>query len=325
MFTKDSRTENMLNRFGIEWKYSNDIVWSDLAPQWQATNKGRSKARVDEIVLEYAQRMEDGSAAPAPVLRDTIAGLDPLDGVQRLCAEEIMGSTRFSGYITKTDSEVLAVTIRVLANKLLAGHPEPEEWTRRHTVSVLVIDGGMSSEEVARLGGWKAKDIEDEKTNLEWGFKLRCAGGPEKMPKNILLSVARKAQLSDLAFKPAVEFIADLQRAKFTNGESEPFISKFFDIKRGGKDCHKRFESHLEDFRKDTEVKTRLEGRQISRRLPDVKLLAAMRSVKTIVDGLAAKKEVAIPYIDECFQLLNQIRKSLTQLQSHQTERTARQ
>ena len=314
MFTKDDRSEGMLTRFGPVWTYTNDVEWAQMVLAWQGRNAGRSRTRVDDIVLEYAARMEAGSPAPAPILRKTAKGLEPLDGVQRLCAEEMQGSTRFSAYIVKTDSDLLALTIRVLANKLLAGHPEPDDWSRRQAVQLLVIDGGMSVEEVARLGGWKKTDVEEDRVNQDWGFKIRCAGGPEQMAKCLVLTVAEHAQQGDLAFNPVVEFLADLKRGRFSNGEAEPFIKEFFDVPRTNpKKMHDHFERRLEEFHEDPETQARLEGRTRTRQSGDMNLRRAMKGVLTITEELLATKE-AVPYVDEFFQFWIQVERNLKTL-----------
>ena len=64
MFAKDSRVENFLTHMGVGWKYVNDFKYDNLEPTWEQQNLGRSQAKMEEAILEYASRMEAGSPAP---------------------------------------------------------------------------------------------------------------------------------------------------------------------------------------------------------------------------------------------------------------------
>ena len=315
MFTKDSRTENLLTQFGVAWRYSNAVSFAQLAPNWQRANFGRSAPRVQAAVEEYAARMESGSPAPAPILNETNPlGLEVLDGVQRLLAAEQRGSTEFSGYIIETDSPKLARKIRVLANHLLAGHPENEEWTLAHAVQLLIIEDGMTPQELHDATKWSIRQIENEQKVIETGFRIRCAGGPEQLPKGILLNVEKHAKAEDITAgnKPVIEFLGDLKRGRFGNGESEPMIADFFDVRRGdAKKMYPQFEKRLKSFRELPEVSARLEGRKRSSLAPDVKLLATLRSALTVANEVLANHE-SVPYLEEHFHIWNQVRDALT-------------
>jgi hypothetical protein len=317
MFRKDSGEEEFLTRFGAKWSYVNDITYDQLVPNWEMTNLGRERARVEDAILEYAERMAAGAAAPAGIFWKTSRGFDPLDGVQRLCAHLLNGGTRFPGYIVETESALLARRIRVFANHLLNGRSPSTEWTRRQAIQICIIEGGMSVEEVAQLGGWKKEAVAQDWLYLDWSFKIRCAGGPEELPKGVVLNIAECAKPDDLhaGNKPVAEFLHDLKQGKFTNGESKPFIDAFFGTvnRNGKKDLHGQFASRLEDFRSSEEVRTRLEGRKPNPRNPDTKLLAAMKTVKTIADDLIATRE-RLFNIDEFFRVWNQVERSLKQL-----------
>jgi len=319
MFCKDSRQENFLTAFGVAWKYMNAIKYSDLSPNWEQANLGRSEATVSEIVLEYAARTEAGSSAPAPILRRTAKGYDVSDGVQRLSAEQLLGTTIFSAYVVDTDSDLTADKIRVMANHLLSGHPESNEWNRRRAIEVLINDGGMSIDEVARLGGWKRKDVEQDKTYIDFGFAIRCIGGPQVMTKGVVMALADHAKLDDfrVAPKPIAEFCDDLKRGRFSNGESVPFVKAFFDVNRAArKTLHDQFTKRLETFRDDPEVQIRLSGRSPQRRKDDIRLRAAMKAAKTVTDDLV-QVGATIVYLDEFYQLWNQVDANLKRLGKH--------
>src|SRR6056300_750436 len=158
MFMKDSRTENFLTQMGVSFSYSNNISFGDLERDWQEKNMARPTPIREDAVIEYASLMESGSAAPAPILFQGKGVLEVLDGVQRLSAASLSGSTRVSAYIVECDSIDVVTAIRVLANARLQGRQEQPEWTRRRAVEVLVINRGMSVDEVARMGGWQRGD-----------------------------------------------------------------------------------------------------------------------------------------------------------------------
>lgn len=323
MFAKDSRTENLLSHHGLAWKWSNKITFDKLVPTWDSAQHGRSgKAKWDDIVLEYASRGEQGSAAPGPILRKTGRGLDVLDGVQRLAAEKLLGSTQFSAYIVETDSDLLSRKVRILANHLLAGHPEKSDWTRMKAIEDLCIEGGMSCAEVAKAGGWPLKLVEEDKEAIIWGFAIRCIGGPQQLNKGLLLTVSKHARMDDMnvADKPVAAFFHDLKNCKFTNGEAEPLISDFFQVKRNNRNkLYDQFEDHLETFRASQEVSTRLAGRTRSKRNPDIKLRMSMKTVLTATKDLIDKQTYVL-YVDEFFQLWNQVRDNLQVLSQRKTK-----
>lgn len=318
MFAKDSREENFLTQFGPPWKYSNRITWNMLAKNWDAVNWGRSKVKIDEAILEYATLMEAGSPAPAPILWARESGHDVLDGLQRLGAERLMGSTQFSAYVIQTDSPQLARAIRVFANlRLQGGHQDGAQWTLRQAVQVLVIEEGMSIEEVARMGGWKKEAVEREKTVCTWGFAIRKIGGPANQDnwKGVILNLAEHAKLKDLelAQKPIGVFLNELKRAKFTNGQTQPYIQAFFGNlnRKKPKGMHRQCERRLEKFLEDPEVQARLTDRGTSPRKPEIQLRSQLKTCETVAAKFAKNPRIQIRYVDEYFHILGQIERHL--------------
>lgn len=312
MFTKDSRKENFLTGLGADWKYSNKKTFADLIPNWMNVNFGRSKNRVEEAILIYAERYQQNrSLAPAPILRPTKIGCEVLDGLQTLGAAELLGITEFSAYIVTTDSERLARTIRVLANELTqSSYGEPPQWTKRQAIDLLVNKEGMSLEELSRLTGWKISDLREEKTCVDTLWAVHCIGGPQELPKGVLLNIAEHSQLADFekAGKPIGEFCHDLKRGRFSNGESKPYVENFFSVNRKAKDLHQEFTKNLDKFRRDEEVKTKLSGkRPTTPRDPGVELRGILRSALTVTEKLLQKK-VRLVYCEEYHGLLNQIK-----------------
>jgi hypothetical protein len=320
MFAKDSRAENMLtSHFGVAWKYVNNMTFDQLTKLWDAENKGRSKAKLDTAIQSYALRWENGSTPPAPILRSLPDAYDPLDGVQRLCAAHLRGLTRFSSYVVECDDEVTALGIRIFANKLLAGHPEPDDWSKARAVHDLIGVGKMSVVDVARMGGWAVKVVEDEVSVQKVGFALRCQGASERIHRHLLLAVSRHAKDEDLKLAPVADFVQRLHDLRFANGEAEPMIEKFFAVKRG-KNPYDAFSIKLDEFLRHPETQARANGRRRSPKNPDVKLVAALKSVRTIIEDLE-KQHCMIPYMDECYQIVNQIRDGLKRLHEMKTSK----
>ena len=316
MFAKDSRAENLLTHEGSKWRYSNNGSYEKLIPNWEQTNLGRSQATIENIVLEYAARTEAGSSAPAPILRPTSKGLEPLDGVQRLAAERLLGTTKFSYYHAEFDSDLIAKKIRIMANHLLAGHPEPAQWTRRQAIDILIIQpgrDGMSVAEVARMGGWPPRDVEEDLVFLNWAFAIRCIGGPQTLNKGVILNIDKAAHMDDLkiATEPIAGFCNDLKRGRFTNGDSGEYIDEFFDVNRKNrKALHTQFTRNLERFREDPDIQARLDGRQPKRLTPEVELLRSLKAART-ASNKAIASGTSIPYMEEAFQIWNQVDKNL--------------
>lgn len=317
MFTKDSREENFLTLHGASWKYRDDITFKMLALNWQDKNNGRPRPKVEDAMIEYGMRMQGGSAAPAPILLSRDDGtLDVLDGVQRLGGAELIGVTVFPAYVV-TASESMAMRLRVLANHCLIGDHGPDAaWNRAQAVGLLVIDGGMSTAEVALLGGWKKEDLDKERQYQEYSFAIRCIGGPEQLTKGVVENVAAYASIDTIkkAPKPTAEFFHDLKRGRFSNGDSKPHVKKFFDGTEKRKvQLHELFNDRLQEFRNEREVQTRLEGRTPTRRNPDVKLRATIKAAVTMTEDFI-RDSVEILYVEEFYHMLNQVRDNLQKI-----------
>jgi len=323
---KDSRTEAFLTRMGVDWKWTQAKV-TDLVPNWQ-TNIARPCALRDDAIENYACLAENGSPPPGPILRRTERGCEVADGVQRITALiDYLKVNEFGAYEFETDSDTLATAIRLLANPSLQGHPEAMQWTKRQAVELLVIQKGMSLEEVSHMSGWKLADLKRLHTILSWGFVIRVSGGPTGGPREglsdgVVMAIAAHAKLDDfkVAPKPIAEFCHDLKRGKFTNGDglssAVPHVETFFggiDRKKGAKPRHKQFEQRLNRFRQDPDVVTRLGGRKSSPQSPEMKLRQTMRSTLTVSTSLLnARAEVR--YMEEFFQLWNQVEHNLKTL-----------
>lgn len=321
MFTKDSRTENFLTQLGVEFRYTNAVTFAGLEPDWAAVNLARPVPIREEAVLEYAALMEAGSAAPAPMLHDTGAGYGVLDGMQRLSAAQLNGYTQLSAYIVVSDSADMLTAIRVLANARLQGRAEPLEWTRRRAVEILVGQRGMSAVEVAKLGGWRVADIEKIARALDWGFKIRCIGGPEELSDAMIDTLARHTTQAELAreAKLAADFLLTVKQAQFSAADAEPYIETFFQpVTKAGK-AHAIYKARLEDFKQDSEVVARTLGRRSAGLSKDVNLRRLLRAATTVLDEIVDAGE-PVAYIDEFFRMLNVLEDKLHRIAKKHTK-----
>ena len=309
MFTKDSRTENFLNQMGVSFRYTNAATLAELSPGWSERNLARPVPKRDEAVMEYATLMEGGSAAPAPILTETKNGYDVLDGVQRISAAELAGYTKLSAYVVESDSDEVLTAIRVLANARLQGRAEPPEWTRRRAVEILVVEKGLSVAEVAKMGGWRVADVAKTAKALDWGFKIRCIGGPD-LSDAMIESIAQHTTQEAITKEPAVisEFLTTLKAAQFSATDADPYLQEFFRPVTGK--AHQTYKDRLEEFKNDPEVMTRTLGRRGVVIRQDVNLLRILKSAATVLDEIAASGD-PLPYIDEFFRWINTIEEKL--------------
>lgn len=317
MFTTDTRSETFLTQMGVEYSYSNKVGFAELAGGWNVKNWARPVPIRDEAVMEYASLMEAGSPAPAPILHRTNEGYNVLDGVQRLAAAELNGITKLSAYLVTCDSEDVLMAIRVLANARLQGHPEPPEWSRRHAVEMLVIQRGMSTEEVASMGGWKPSEITRLRTILDWGFKIRCIGGP-CLPDNLIETISQHTTQDNLtkAPKPICKFLNTLKQVRFSNSEASPLVEQFFKPISHSSKLHDSYEKRLAEIMDEPEVQVRLHGRQGSAVPRHVLLQRTLKSAETIATELAASQE-DVRNVDEYFRLLKAIGKQVHRMAPH--------
>lgn len=328
MFTTDSRTEKFLDWLGVKWRYTNDMAFRFIASDWETKNLGRSQLKVDKAVSEYGTLMDRGSAAPAPILwlNPAIDRHEVLDGMQRLLAERERNPATFSAYVVETDSPAMVKKIRVFANyRLQGGYQESAEWTLQQAVVLLISEGTMTVEEVAEMGGWSVAAVRDKKECLDWGFKIRCIGGPEKLPDTMIRVIAKCSQLTDFdsAGAPVADFLNDIKRMRVSTEEAEPYVDEFFSVARGKGKLHEQFADKLEEFRSDDEVITRLADPSRRRHQPmtaEGRLLRALKAALTTAEKVQASGE-RIPYVAEYLQVVNKIDKVLKQIEASSRKR----
>lgn len=325
MFAKDNRTENFLTQMGVEFSYTNNLAIRNLVPNWEKINIARPVPVREEAVEEYAALMEAGSAAPAPITFKTDAGVEILDGVQRIAAANLLGDTKISAYLVSSDSEDVTSAIRVLSNARLQGRAEPAEWTRRKAVEVLVVGRGLSVEEVSRMGGWKKVEVAAIAKALDWSYKVQAIGGPVLSDK-MLGAVARCTTQTVLEKtpEPIADFLRVLQKAKFSADDAEPYIEDFFKTVTKRSRAHAVFTERFNLFESDPEVAARVKGRRSPGLSLDVNLRRAMKTCITVLEEIAASGEELV-YIDEFFKISGEIETKLHELaKQHQHPKSSR-
>lgn len=323
MFTTDSRTENFLTSLGVKFNYVNGIMLpGDFVPDWNTDNIGRPVAVREDAVIEYASLMEAGSAAPSPVLGKTEHGFRVLDGVQRLSAAALNETTRVSAYVVRTDSDDLLASIRVLANARLQGRAEPPEWTRRRAVEVLVVERGMSSAEVAQMGGWKPADVKKIAEAIELQTRITHAGGPD-LPDTLLAELKPyvKGKLLAQATDPIVGFLHTLKKSRISVSDATPYVASFFAAMPKAADPFKVYTERLKGLHEEAEIRARLLGRQVTELPRDVVLLKALKSAETVAGEILTHGE-RVPNVDEFFRILNRITDQLKSIAPNKKAKT---
>ncbi len=311
MFTTDNRTENFLTTLGTQFKYADGLrLPDDLAAAWDKENIGRPVDVREDAVVEYAALMNTGSAAPATILHRTPVGFRVLDGVQRLSAAILCGTTRFSAYVVSTESGDMLAAIRVLANARMQGRAEPAEWTRRRAIEVLVRDRGLSCDEVARMGGWRAADVRKIADALAMQQRITSIGGPE-LPDTVLteLSAYCSDDLMMRAPSPIAGFLNTLKQAKLSAEDAAPYIEDFFEPVRIA-NVHEALAARLRELHEDPEVRARVTGRQRMSLSRDVVLRRELKSAESVLDSILANGE-NVPNVDELYQIVERMKKKL--------------
>lgn len=321
MFTTDSRAEQFLGFIGAKWHYSNDLTFDDLLPKWEAENLGRSQPKDDEAVAEYGAQMDEGSAAPAPIVAfiRKLKKYVVLDGVQRLLAAELRKALKWSGYIVETDSDAMLTKIRIFANyKLQGSHQEPGEFTLGQAVRLLILPGIMSATEVTAMGGWKPAVVRDKLYVIQYGLLISEAGGPASLSDTMIRVISQHAEEEDfkVASVPLTEFFKDLKKMQLTTDAATPHIERFFHFPQGKTRTFKQFEKRLKVHRVDEDVITTLADPQRAKKVEmttEAKLRQSLKGSLTTVSN-ALEAGVPIANVQECVAILGQTKSKLERL-----------
>ena len=320
MFTTDSRSERFLDSVGVKWRYVNDMTFGALAADWQARNMGRSQVKIAGAIQEYGTLMDRGSTAPAPILAEAASGrFEVLDGMQRLLAAQARNPSHFAAYVISGATAPIVKKIRVFANyRLQGGYQESAEWTLSQAIRLLVNESGMSIEDVAEIGGWPLATVRDKKECLDCSDTIRNIGGPEKLPDSIVRLISKNSEGTDFtsASQPVADFCNDIKRVRMAADEAEPYIEEFFSVARTKARLYEQFSAKLEEFRSDEEIETRLADPARRRYQPmtgEGRMMKSLRAALTTVERVRDSRE-AIPFVNEYFQIVGQIRKALQEI-----------
>lgn len=299
MFTTDDRTEGFLKFNGVQFEYCDHMKIDELHPSWKTNNLGRQNATEQDAILDYACRMEAGSAAPAVIVIATKDGYVILDGVQRICAAEECGATSICAYVvSRRTSLAKQHLIRICANGAINGQHTPDKkFLLEQAVEWLFFSDRCSAEEIARAIGSTPSKVHEEvrfqkttKLMESVGYDGRLTSRQCKWFANL---VGQHADQTDWSMAPGAlrEMLVTVEKCKFKNGTIEDEIQDFFDIKRiARKDRQTQFESKLANFKKTPVVAEKLQKKGARCHLD--KLLPSLRSVQTILEKAVAEDEI---------------------------------
>jgi hypothetical protein len=299
MFTEDTRTENFLRYIGVKYEYQDTMEVADLHDKWKTNNLGRGEAIDNDAVLEYGMLMEKGSPAPAVIVMRQREGIVVLDGVQRLSAAELSGSTKFSAYLVSPRTGVSKQhLIRIAANARINGQHTPDKnWIMATAVEVLYFDDDCSVEEISRAVGRSVKAVHEEIRHQKTVQKMESVGYvgtlSSRKKKWFSAEVGKYADESDwqLAPGPIKHMLDTFEQCKFRNGDASNLLEAFFDVKRSQKkDRHAQFTQKVADLKSAPEVRQKLKSDNKRSHLD--KALPAMRALGTILQRALDADEI---------------------------------
>lgn len=293
-FTRSTSTENFLNGLGIQYELVEGLKYGQLEAHWNTYNHGRpeSQRRIEDAVTSYAAMFEQGSQAPAVILRERDGGLQVLDGMQRLMANALVDNTIFAGYIVKCQDKT-AQKIRLAANLRINGvAPVDPDWTLEQLVKHFMIEDSDSAEDIAQLIGRRRSDVEKMYAYLTSRATVDAAciaegkEPPTNLSKAVLEEIAKISKPSDFKpgpRKPVVDFLLGLDSCKFPNKQAVDYAKTFFGIKRiGSKNPTTQFNSKKRTFYNDPVVTRRREGGH-TKVTPDENIDHAIKTLHTRV------------------------------------------
>lgn len=290
MFTQDTRAEKWLSNRGIQFRYQCGIKYAELCPDWFATNLGRpdDQARVQDLILSYAESQANGSIFPAPLIVKTAAGYEVLDGCQRLSAADVNGATEFNGYIL--DASIPSDTrmaVRVCANNILNGKRESEAFTVARVVDTMYEQQKKSAKECADWSGITLAAVEAEIGSRKGLRMLKDLGLDLSKPANqkgfqkVFAQTFTKEQIDD-AGKEIVKAVHAMQRAKFNNGEAESILERYQHIKpKHGVSPRTQLKSVTQAWTEEPDYARRLAGGSARSQHPIDNVIRSLRAALT--------------------------------------------
>jgi hypothetical protein len=318
-FTKSTDVEKYLTSIGVEFKYRSRIPMTRLTASWRSTNYARDKARLEDVVLEYAERMEGGSLAPAPVVHEIDDGVELLDGLQRTSAADLRGETYISAYEIVGADKVTIHCIRIGANSMLNGHRPDPQFELTNAVRLLHMTDSLSATDISNVTGFKASRVQAEIERQRTEKVVRTAGYRGRIKKNWLDCASQHMPEQDLSHNlDAVKQVFEwLGKVDSKNGLAKEVFERLGALK------HKKhvrrvdqIKSVLEQFSKRPEISGKLHGRK--RDLID-NAIDKLRGASTAVKNAKAKGHVIHDRaaINELKQLFQTIGYDINQMIEH--------
>lgn len=308
-FTTSSATENFLTSIGVKFSYAEEMKYDELEPQWASYNHGRPEAqrRVEDAIVSYASMMDQGSLAPAIIVRRRGNGYQILDGFQRVSGNQLLGHTTFAAYIVDCQDK-MANKIRLVANTRINGAaPVDSDWTLERAVQLFMIEDTDSAEDISRLVGKRRSDVEKMYRYLtaKAGITAACHAEGKEPPshfgKAVYEAIATASDPSDFEPGPrsvVVDFLSTVDACEFPNGEAVRLANTFFGIKRiGSKNRTTQFRSQLRTIRGDAHVRLKLDGKATKH--DDIsKIVMAYKGLQTRVKAYKKKKTASLHDVD---------------------------
>jgi hypothetical protein len=305
-FQDDNRGRNFLTSNAVNFSYDESIPWARLKPNWNQANQGRpaNQQRVEAAVLAYAERMDEGSKAPAVICRELPDGtLEVLDGCHRLMAAEVNGATTFAALIVKC-KEATAKKIRIWANTAINGEAVVDpEWSIKTMIQEFIIEGNESIESIAQWVGRTVSDIRSRvgslKNKVTVEALLREHGG---FKPNVLrqgqcdLFMEFFGDYVDKAPKECARILRMPSEYKLTNGDTEELFAALKPAKlKQNVNPSVSLRSKIREVEQSSAWMERMD--LTKRNSPQVKVNWAIQAFGTVVKDM--KKQKASWHIDD--------------------------
>ena len=217
--------------------------YDELAEDWDKINHGRPDSQpVDEdLILDYAQSMDNNNLFPAPIIVATAGGYEILDGTQRLSAASVNGYTHFNAYVVaKRVKPETRQAIRVCANNRINGKRPREEFTICKIVDTLHEQQRRSVKECSIMAGIAEGKIQSEVDARKGKHYMKRIGiDTDSKPANnkqFRIHFA-KVVMPKLDSEPRTEkevrgAIVLMQKIKCNNGEGTELLNRYAGIKK---------------------------------------------------------------------------------------------
>jgi uncharacterized ParB-like nuclease family protein len=297
-FQDDNRGRNFLTSNAISHTYDESVSFGKLRAGWDTNNLGRpqSQQKVDSAVLAYAERMEDGSKAPAVICRVLANGsLEVLDGCHRLMAASTVNATDFAALIVKCKDDT-ARKIRIWANTAINGEAVVDpEWSIKTLIEEFVINGTDSIESLAQ---WVARPVAEMQSRYnalanrgKVQALLESNGGytPGEIRQGQCdLFIATFGEFLERAPKECARIFRMCRDYKLTNGDTEELFAALKPGKAKVGNPSTTLRSKIREVQQSETWQQRLDITK--RNTPQLNVTKAIHSLLTVVKGMKKAK-----------------------------------